>query len=324
MRAPPKALVLTSALRSAGCFAELGVRAAPLVPIANRPLIAHVLDGLRAAGVREAAILGDGATRAELAAVVGEGGPELGIRYVDHVDPRVLDTPALVVHPADALLAAPFECVLGGVARTRYDAAVLRVGATGGEPQREPSVAACVLGDDAAAALAPSLDDGGASVDPLARALAASDRRVHVTDVAGCVACSDGPDGLLRANRLALERISADVHPESLVDSEVQGPVIVHRGALLRSTLVRGPAVIGADARLEDVFVGPYTSIGDGVVAEGAEIEHSLLLAGAEVRHPGARLTSSVVGPRARLVRDFHLPRGMRVALGADAVVALS
>jgi glucose-1-phosphate thymidylyltransferase len=100
--------------------------------------------------------------------------------------------------------------------------------------------------------------------------------------------------------------------------------VIVHPTAVLRSTLVRGPAVIGAGARLEDVFVGPYTSIGEGVVVEGAEIEHSLVLARAEVRHPGVRLTSSVVGPGARLVRDFRLPRGLRVAVGADAVVSLS
>jgi hypothetical protein len=48
------------------------------------------------------------------------------------------------------------------------------------------------------------------------------------------------------------------------------------------------------------------------------------VLAGAEVRYPGVRLTTSIIGPRARLVRDFHLPRGMRVAVGADAVVALS
>ena len=92
----------------------------------------------------------------------------------------------------------------------------------------------------------------------------------------------------------------------------------------MRSTLVRGPAVIGPGVRLNDVYIGPYTSIGANVTIEGAEIEHSLILDGAEVRYPGQRLTTSIIGPRARLVRDFHLPRGMRVAVGADAVVALS
>jgi glucose-1-phosphate thymidylyltransferase len=196
--------------------------------------------------------------------------------------------------------------------------------ATAGRPTAiDARVGVCLIGAAAAGELDAGLRGDG-SVDGLAAALVDSGRRVHVGDVAGCLACGDGTDGLLRANRIALEGIAADVDPASLTGSEVQGPVIVHPSAVLRSTLVRGPAVIGPGARLEDVFVGPYTSIGEGVVVEGAEIEHSLVLARAEIRHPGVRLTSSVVGPGARLVRDFHLPRGMRVAVGADAVVALS
>jgi len=147
---------------------------------------------------------------------------------------------------------------------------------------------------------------------------------VHEDEVRGCLACCDGDDGLLRANRLALEGLKPGVDGAHLVDTEIQGPAVIHPSAVVRSTLVRGPAVIGPGVRLNDVYIGPYTSIGEDVVIEGAEIEHSLVLAGAEVRYPGVRLTTSIIGPRARLVRDFHLPRGMRVAVGADAVVALS
>jgi glucose-1-phosphate thymidylyltransferase len=185
-------------------------------------------------------------------------------------------------------------------------------------------VGACVLGAEAAHAIGTSLDGGSASVDALADALVASSERVSVGEVPGCRACGDGNDGLLRANRLALEDLAGDVHDASLVDSEIQGAAVIHPTARLRSTLVRGPAVIGANVKLDDVYVGPYTAIADDVVIEGAEIEHSLVLCGAEVRYPGVRLTTSIIGPRARLVRDFHLPRGMRVAVGADAVVALS
>src|SRR5689334_21275833 len=303
MRAAPKALVVTSGLLPATRFGQLGVRAAPLVPIANRPLIVHVLDGLRAAGVREAAILGDGATRAEIAAAVGDGGSELAIRYVDHVEPRVIDAPALVVQAADAMLAAPLESAVGDVAGARFDGAVMRLATAGRATTIDARVAACLLGAHAASDLGASLDRRESSLEMLAAALVASSRRVHVGEVAGCLACDDGTEGLLRANRLVLEHITPSVDPRSLDGSEVQGPVIVHPSAQLRSTLVRGPAVIGAGVRLDDVFVGPYTSIGDGVVAEGAEIEHSLVLPRAEVRCPGMRLTSSIVGPGARLVR---------------------
>jgi glucose-1-phosphate thymidylyltransferase len=317
MPGPPKALVATAGLLQPDRLSRLGVRVCPLVPIANRPLVAHVFDGLRAAGVREAAVLGDGATRAAVATVLGEGGPGLAIRYVDHVDERVLDAPAVIVQPADALLGAPLDGVVSEVVAARVDGVVLWV------ESPESRAGACILGADAAKALAASLNDDG-SVDALADALVASSERVRVVDDHGCLACADGDDGLLRANRLALEGLGREVAGDSLTDSEVQGPAVIHPTARLRSTLVRGPAVIGANVQLDDVYVGPYTSVGDDVAIEGAEIEHSLVLAGAEVRYPGVRLTTSIIGPRARLVRDFHLPRGMRVAVGADAVVALS
>src|SRR4051812_3360626 len=144
MREPPKALVVTSGLRPGGRFADLCVRATALVPIANRPLIAHVLDGLRAAGVREAAVLGDGATRAELAAAVGDGGVELAIRYVDHVEPRLLDAPALIVQPADAMLALPLDGAVRAVAGARFDGAVMRLATAGRATAIDAHVGACL------------------------------------------------------------------------------------------------------------------------------------------------------------------------------------
>jgi glucose-1-phosphate thymidylyltransferase len=314
MPGPPKALVVTAGLLQADRIGRLGVRVCPLVPIANRPLLVHLLDALRSAGVREAAILGDGAVRAEVANVLGEGTAELVLRYVDRVDDRALDASALVVTPADAMLGAPLDGSLTDVGAGRLDGAVLRLASPAG------TAGACVLGSDPARAHRAVLEHP----DALADALVASAARVRVSEVHGCLACADGDDSLLFANRLALEGIARDVHEDSLVDSEIQGPAVIHPTARLRSTLVRGPAVIGAGARLDDVYVGPYTSIGDDVAIEGAEIEHSLVLSGAELRYPGVRLTTSIIGPRARLVRDFHLPRGMRVAVGADAVVALS
>jgi glucose-1-phosphate thymidylyltransferase len=316
MPGPLKALVLTPGPANADRLSRLGVRVCALAPIANRPLLAHVLDGLRSAGVREVAVLGDATTRAEVAAVLGDEADGLTIRYVDRVDARALDASALVVQPADALLGAPLDGALDDVLTGRLDAAVMRV------PMPAPHVGACILGPGSTAALAGADEP---AIDALADVLVASARRVRVAEVHGCLACGDGDDGLLRANRIALEGLPpGSVDPDSLADSEIQGPALIHPTARLRSTLVRGPAVIGAGARLDDVYVGPYTSIGEDVVVEGAEIEHSLVLAGAEVRYPGVRLTTSIIGPRARLVRDFHLPRGMRVAVGADAVVALS
>jgi hypothetical protein len=80
--------------------------------------------------------------------------------------------------------------------------------------------------------------------------------------------------------------------------------------------------VVAALARVDDVYICPCASIADDVVIVGAENERSRVLGGADVHSRGVRLTMSTVGPSARLVRGC--PRAMRVAVGADAVVALS
>ena len=56
--------------------------------------------------------------------------------------------------------------------------------------------------------------------------------------------------------------------------------MVIEAGARLERTTVRGPAVIGAGARLSDCYVGPYTAIGESCAINDAEVEHSILLAG--------------------------------------------
>ena len=64
---------------------------------------------------------------------------------------------------------------------------------------------------------------------------------------------------------------------------------MVEAGATLERAVVRGPAVIGAGARIIDSYVGPYTAIGAGCEIVGSEVEHSILLAGARRSRPRRR-----------------------------------
>jgi glucose-1-phosphate thymidylyltransferase len=133
-----------------------------------------------------------------------------------------------------------------------------------------------------------------------------------------------GTEALLDGNRFALEGRRADYDRAQLIDSKIQGAVVVHPEAGIKSSVVRGPAIIGARARLRDAYVGPYTSIGDDVIIEGAEIEHSVVFPGASIRHLGGRLEASVIGPKSRVFRDFRLPRALRLTLGEGAEVCLT
>ena len=64
---------------------------------------------------------------------------------------------------------------------------------------------------------------------------------------------------MLEANRLVLEDLERQVEGELDDASRVEGRVAIEPGAKLERSVVRGPAVIGEDARIIDSYVGPYT-----------------------------------------------------------------
>jgi glucose-1-phosphate thymidylyltransferase len=133
-----------------------------------------------------------------------------------------------------------------------------------------------------------------------------------------------GPGALVEGNRFALEGLVGRPVEAALVDTRIQGNVSIHPSAQIESSIVRGPAIIGERARLRDAYVGPYTSIGEAVIIEGAEIEHSIILPGASISHLGGRLEASIVGPKARVFRDFRLPKALRLNVGEGAEVSLA
>ena len=124
-------------------------------------------------------------------------------------------------------------------------------------------------------------------------------RRVEPHIVQGWWKDTGRLDDMLEANRLILDTSSTRVEGE-LIDSQVDGRVIVEAGARARALDRARPGVIGAGARLIDAYVGPYTAVGEDCVIENAEVEHSILLAGSSVRDLDGRMESSLLGPQRR------------------------
>jgi glucose-1-phosphate thymidylyltransferase len=324
-----KALILSA--RDEGGLTWPTALAAPrqLFPLANRPILVHNLEALRAAGVHEATILADGEAGAAIRAEVGDGS-RWGLRIRHSEWPSgtgihgalaasrgfVGDSPVLVQH-GGALLRERIRPHMTAFARERLDALVLRL--SGPESLVRASAPSYLLSPRAIAILADTPDPRG---NPLL-GVRAGGGRVRVQRVEGLLPCAGTLDAVLEGNRRLLEGLVASIGPESLHDCEVQGPVEVHPTARVERTLLRGPLIVGPGARITDAYVGPYTSIGAGVTIEGAEIEHSIVLAEAELRFVGTRLESSVVGRGARVVRSFALPSTLRMSLGDGAEVML-
>jgi glucose-1-phosphate thymidylyltransferase len=129
-------------------------------------------------------------------------------------------------------------------------------------------------------------------------------------------------EDMLEANRLILDTIEHRVDGE-LVDAQVDGRVVVERGAVLTRATVRGPAIIGAGARLTDCYVGPYTAIGEDCVIHNAEVEHSILLTGSQVHNLDGRMESSLLGRNVKIGRDGRQPRAYRFMVGDNSEIGI-
>jgi glucose-1-phosphate thymidylyltransferase len=303
-----------------------------LFPVANRPILFHNLEALRAAGVLEATILVEPDAGVAIERAVGDGRDwDLNVRYEEWCASRGIggalatgrdfigDEPVLL-QQGDALLRDCMHGHIAAFAREELDTLALRL-ARDNEPKLPRTPAPGYLLSPRAVSIL--LDAPEASANPVA-GVRAHGGRVRVQRVDGSMPCHGDQDSLLESNRCMLEGLESSYDPASLDDCRVQGTVVIHKTAAVRRTLLRGPAIIGPGAVITDSYIGPYTSVGSGVVLEGSQIEYSIVLPGAELRFLGTRLESSVIGRGARIVRGFDLPGAIRMSVGEGAEVILS
>ncbi len=129
-------------------------------------------------------------------------------------------------------------------------------------------------------------------------------------------------EDMLEANRLVLDTLVPSAEGE-LIDSQLDGRVAVAPGARLERTTVRGPAIIGAGARLRDCYNGPYTAVGEDCTITGAEVEHSILLAGCTVCDLDGRMESSLLGRNVTVRRGDRQPRAYRFMVGDNSDISI-
>jgi glucose-1-phosphate thymidylyltransferase len=129
-------------------------------------------------------------------------------------------------------------------------------------------------------------------------------------------------DPLLECNRLVLETLTPRNDGKVDGTSRVDGRVVIEEGAELVNSTVRGPAIIGANTKLVDTYVGPFTSIARDCEIIEAEIEHSVVLDGCRIVGVH-RLQDSLLGREAEVVRSELRPKASRLMLGDHSRVEL-
>jgi glucose-1-phosphate thymidylyltransferase len=329
-----------------------------LVPVANRPVLFYGIEAMAAAGIRDVGIIIAPETGDEIREAAGDGS-KFGVRitYIVQDEPLGLAHAVLTAEPF--LGANPFVMYLGdnllqggiqdlvaafkehqpdalilltpvpdpehyGVAELQ-DGRVVRLA----EKPREPKTNLALVGvymftaqiHEAARAIKPSAR-GELEITDAIQYLVGAGKRVEPHVVRGWWKDTGRLEDMLEANRLILDNIIGRVEGE-LVDSQVDGRVIVEPGARLERSTVRGPAIIGAGTTLVDCYVGPYTAIGCNCSIERAEVEHSILLEGSSVRGLDGRMESSLLGRNVKIGRGDRQPRAYRFMVGDNSEIGI-
>ena len=328
-----------------------------LVPVANKPILFYGLEALAASGLEEIGIV-VGDTHQEIRDAVGDGS-RWGVRvtYIAQTAPLGLAHAVLTAEPF--LRGQPFVMYLGdNLIREPLAPLVARFKATGPaaqillakvpnpqefgvavldrgrvvqlveKPKVPPSELALVgvyMFDDhifdAARGIRPS-GRGELEITDAIQYLIDHGWAVQPHVIEGWWKDTGKLDDLLEANRIVLDTLEPRV--EGVIEaSELTGRVVVEAEARIVHSVVRGPAIIGRGAVIENAYVGPFTAIGDGVTIRGSEIEHSIILEGSEVTDVGARIESSLLGRNARVYRVAAKPRAYNFMLGDRSQVGL-
>jgi glucose-1-phosphate thymidylyltransferase len=348
-----KGLVLIDPPRDGPATPRWSSGPAALAPVANRPLLAHAVDTLVAAGAGDVAVVCPPALVSELrSASAGRTAvqPEwIASADADDMAGAILEARAFLgedrflVHTTGGLwlrhrrrlrdeVRSSQEAALLYVAgpAVRDPARALQPVAGGAAPLRpaqspgaaRPPLAIACFGPELVEALR-GLEAPDQSLASALDALADRGAGVRSRAAEGWYGFGGGAEQLLTLNRVALDDLPEAALGSRFADSRITGRVEVHATARISRSVVRGPAVVGGGARISDAYIGPHTVVGDDAVVENAEVEATVLLAGGCLRNTGVRIESSVIGRGAGVTRSFALPRALRLVLGDDAIVEL-
>ncbi|MFF0867842.1 glucose-1-phosphate thymidylyltransferase [Nonomuraea sp. NPDC003560] len=330
-----------------------------LVPVANKPVLFYGLEAIAAAGIRELGlVVGD--TQAEIETAVGDGSAfglqvtylrqeaPLGLAHGVLIAREFLGDDDFVMYLGDNFVVGGINDLVGRFVRERPAAQIMltRVGDPGQFGVAELDAKGRVVGLEEKPArpksdlalvgvylFSPAIHAAVAELKPSWRGeleitdaiqwLIEAGLRVESSVISGYWKDTGNVTDMLEVNRLVLESVEPGVRGRVDEASELIGRVVVEPDAVVERSRVVGPAIIGRGARVQDSYVGPFTSVGASCVVTGSEIEYSILLPRASIDGVG-RIEASLIGHDVEVTRAPNTPRAHRLVLGDHSKVQIT
>jgi glucose-1-phosphate thymidylyltransferase len=129
-------------------------------------------------------------------------------------------------------------------------------------------------------------------------------------------------EDIIEANTLMLDGLEPRIEGTVEDKGSIQGRVSIGKNAYIKKgALVRGPAIIGANTRIEkDVYIGPYTSIGNNVQIKKGEIENSIVMDNCTIEID-TKITDSMIGADSEIITNNKGPKGHKLIVGENSKI---
>ena len=331
-----------------------------LVPVANRPILFYVLDNLKAAGVSEVGMIICPETGQAIQNVIGNGkqwgltieylvqDQPLGLAHAVKVARPFLGENPFIMYLGDNLIGSGISKFCEEFQASDADAMILlkevttpsafgiaevdargRVRSLVEKPQNPKSNLALVgiyvfsrKIHEAIDRIKPSWR-GEFEITDAIQMLLDEGGNVLSNQIDGWWLDTGKKDDLLTANTVVLDDwIQRTIAGEVDNESNITGRVQLGKGSKIVRSKVRGPVVIGENVHIEDSFIGPFTSIGDGCRITSSVLEHCLFLENATVRGVD-RLEDSLLGKNSIVIKEIGAHHAYRLMIGDDSEVLL-
>jgi glucose-1-phosphate thymidylyltransferase len=335
-------------------------RAKQLVPVANKPVLFRVIEAIHDAGIDDIGIV-VGDTAAEIKEAVGTGrrwgikityiqqDQPLGLAHAVKVSQGFLGNDRFVMFLGDNVIEGGISGLIREFEDSDYNCQIVltpvddpsRYGVAELDPDsrriirlvekpRNPPSDLVLVGIymfdetvwDAVEAITPSWR-GELEITDAIQYLVDNSYNVHPYIHRGWWIDTGEPGEMLEANDLVLDEIEHSIEGYVDRDSQVNGKVTIQKGAEIINSRIRGPAIIGEDARVVNSYVGPFTSIYHDVVIESSEIEHSIVLEHSRIVDIPYRIEDSLVGRNSSISRSPIKPKALKMTLGDHSQVGI-
>ncbi len=330
-----------------------------LLPVANEPIIFYGINALVSAGIKELGIV-VGDTAKEVRQIVGTGDrwginivyiqqeAPLGLAHAIKISKSFIENEPFVMYLGDNILKEGIDDFVKQFKKTQPHALILLtdvpnpqdfgvavINGNGAvqklieKPKQPPSHLALVgvylFNKEIYQAIdhiKPSWRNELEITDAI-QWLLDNNYKVESHMVKGWWKDTGKPDDIIEANLLVLEGIRSS-NKATCIDSSINGRIRAGSGTTIKKSIVRGPAVIGKNSEIINSYIGPFSSIGDNVIIDNAEIECSVIMEGSTIRNVEKRIDRSIVGKNVVINVTAQSPRTYKFLLGDQSYLEIA